>query len=104
MPLVSLLAACLLPGDDSVAPPKKQWFEPPVRLQADGKVIDHGAAWGHCGPTLHDMDGDGVDDLVVGDFGGKFTVYRNVGTAEKPEFGAGVLLQADRADAKVPVY
>jgi hypothetical protein len=100
----SLVFAIALAGDDAVAPPKQAWFAPPVRLNAGGKPIEHGAAWGHCGPTLHDMDGDGVDDLVVGDFSGNFTVYRNAGSAKAPEFTSGVLLKAGGADAHVPVY
>jgi hypothetical protein len=100
----SLVLALALPGDDTVAPPKREWFAPPVRIEADGKPIDHGAAWGHCGPTLHDLDGDGLADLVVGDFSGRFTVYKNVGTKLEPRFASGVLLKADGEQAHVPVY
>jgi hypothetical protein len=96
--------ALALIGDDSVAPPKKEWFAPPVRIEADGQPIDHGAAWGHCGPTLHDLDGDGIDDLVVGDFSGNFTVYRNAGTNKEPRFARGVPLSAGGVAAHVPVY
>jgi hypothetical protein len=103
--LVFVFALAITPlGDDTVAPPKQNWFAPPVRLNAGGQPIEHGEAWGHCGPTLRDMDGDGLPDLVVGDFSGKFTIYRNVGSANAPEFGSGVLLQAGGVDAHVPVY
>ena len=102
--VLDLALALLLAGDDTVAPPKKEWFEPPVRIEADGKPIDHGAAWGHCGPTLHDLDGDGLADLVVGDFSGRFTVYKNVGARQQPRFARGVLLKAGGEEAHVPVY
>ena len=31
----------------------------PVRLQADGQDIDTGENWGHSGPCVADVDGDG---------------------------------------------
>lgn len=50
-------------------------FEPPVRLMADGEVIDTGEAWGHSSPCVADLDGDGLDDLILGDFSGKTLYY-----------------------------
>ena len=100
---VALPAAGPPPGDDPPARLAADLAEP-VPLTADGKVIDHGAAWGHCGPTVFDVDGDGLADLVVGDFSGQFTVYRNVGSARQPRYAAGQLLRAGGEVAKVPVY
>src|SRR5262249_27404407 len=103
-----LLAAVALPADDPPAagPPPKLAADlaEPVPLFADGKIIDHGSAWGHCGPTFADVDGDGLPDLVVGDFSGTFTVYRNVGTVKQPKFAAGQPLMAGGEVAKVPIY
>ncbi|HEY8505271.1 MAG TPA: hypothetical protein VIL46_11860 [Gemmataceae bacterium] len=79
-------------------------FHKPVRLKAAGQVIDAGEAWGHCGPTLADVDGDGKRDLVVGDFSGKFRYYRNVGTDAKPEYAALEYLRAGGEVAQVPIY
>jgi hypothetical protein len=79
-------------------------FHAPTRLRAADGVIDSGAAWGHSGPWVEDVDGDGKRDLVVGDFSGLFRVYRNEGTNTKPSYQAAVNLQAGGADAKVPIY
>lgn len=87
-----------------VLTPPSDLFNPPVRLEADSKPIDHGAAWGHCGPTLADVDGDGKLDLVVGDFGGTFTLYKNVGTNTSPKYAAGRPILAADGPAKVWVY
>jgi hypothetical protein len=77
---------------------------PPVRLRAGGDFIDTGLAWGHSGPCFHDVDGDGLPDLVVGDFSGKFRFYKNVGTREEPRCAPGTFLQAGGVDAQVPIY
>ncbi len=106
-----LVAAPARAGDagGETAPDKpvrveKGLFHAPVRLEAAGGVIDHGPAWGHAGPWVVDVDGDGVKDLVVGDFSGFFTVYRNTGTDAKPVYAEGVKLKAGGVDAQVPIY
>jgi hypothetical protein len=67
-------------------------------------VIDSGESWGHSGPWVEDVDGDGLRDLVVGDFSGLFRLYRNDGTNQKPHYAAAVNLQGGGVDAKVPIY
>jgi hypothetical protein len=79
-------------------------FEPPTRLSAADGVIDSGASWGHSGPWVEDVDGDGRRELVVGDFSGLFRVYRNQGTNGQPRYAAAVDLQAGGVAAKVPIY
>ncbi len=79
-------------------------FHPPVRLAAADGIIDSGPAWGHCGPWVADVDGDGLRDLVVGDFSGLFRLYKNEGTDAKPRYAKAVNLQAGGVDAKVPIY
>jgi len=83
---------------------KNSVFQKPVRLKAAQSFIDSGPQWAHSGPCLHDVDGDGRRDLLVGDFSGEFHLYRNVGTDREPKFAAGELLMAGGAIAKVPIY
>jgi hypothetical protein len=97
--LVGALAAISrASGDES------EIFHKPVRLQADGVDIDTGEDWGHSGPAFADVDGDGVRDLVVGDFSGKFHFYKNIGTQAEPKFMAHGNLQAGDADAQVRIF
>jgi hypothetical protein len=83
---------------------EKDLFHPPVRLAAADGVIDSGPSWGHCGPWVADVDGDGVNDLIVGDFSGLFHFYRNTGTNQKPSYAKAVNIQAGGVDAQVPIY
>jgi hypothetical protein len=76
-------------------------FEPGVKLEADGKPVD--VEIGHAAPFYADMDGDGVKDLLVGQFGeGKLRIYRNVGSHSAPKFDDFTMFQAGGADATVP--
>lgn len=77
-------------------------LSPPQRLKAGGEWIDTGKEIAHAGPQLHDVDGDGLLDLVVGSFAGRFQLYRNVGTRTAPAFEARGHLQAGGVAAKVP--
>jgi hypothetical protein len=73
----------------------------PIRLTAGDSVIDTGEHIAHAGPLVCDHDGDGVADLLVGNFRGTIQVYRNAGTKTSPRLEAKGLLQADGADAHV---
>ena len=88
----ALLAACSAAAGE---------LREPFRVEAGGKAID--VEVGHAAPWLGDFDGDGVDDLLVGQFGeGKLRVYRNAGTNDAPRFDDFTWLQAGGEDAKVP--
>ena len=76
-------------------------LEAPVRLEAGGKPID--TAIGHAAPFVCDFDGDGVRDLLVGQFGeGLLWVYKNVGTNAQPKFAEGVKFKEGKPDGRVP--
>ena len=101
-------------------------LQPPVRILANGKPID--VTTGHAAPYVLDFDGDGVRDLLVGEFGngefpvdqlpakleegwktpdafanGRLRIYKNRGTDAEPRFEDFVFLQAGGADATVPI-
>ena len=79
-------------------------FEQPFRLKIKiGVFVDTGDDAGFAGPTLADIDGDGLQDLVVGQFSGLFRVYRNVGTEKKPVYAKHYFLKAGGELAGVPM-
>lgn len=74
---------------------------PPVRIEAAGKPID--TEVGHAGPFVGDFDGDGVNDLLVGQFGqGILRIYRNEGSNAAPRLSAGTIFKGDDKDGRVP--
>lgn len=76
-------------------------LKPPVRLEAAGKPID--TEIGHAAPFVCDFDGDGIKDLLVGQFGdGLLWIYRNEGTNSEPRLAAGVKFKEGKEDGRVP--
>lgn len=72
----------------------------PFALTANGKPIS--VDIGHAAPFIVDWDGDGKRDLLVGQFGGgSLRIYSNIGTQEKPRFGAFKMLQSGGKTASV---
>jgi hypothetical protein len=91
-----VLLALAVPAADPA-----QELLPPVRLEAAGKPIDTDV--GHAAPLYVDFDGDGVKDLLVGQFGGgTLWVYKNLGTNAQPKFAAGVKFKDGKKDGIVP--
>ncbi len=77
-----------------------QQFATPFRIEADGKPIDVDV--GHAAPYVTDFDGDGLRDLLVGQFGhGRCRIYKNIGTNDKPAFGAHTWFEAGGSVAEV---
>ena len=60
-------------------------LEAPFRAEAGGEAIDVDV--GFSAPCFADIDGDGLNDLLVGQFGeGRLRIYRNTGSATEPKF------------------
>jgi hypothetical protein len=74
-------------------------FRSPVQLQANGSLLDVGLM---AEPCVVDWDGDGINDLLVGQFSpGKVRFYPNSGTNANPVYTTYSFLQADGADIQV---
>ncbi len=89
-------------------------LENPFRLESDGKRID--VTTGHAAPYLIDFDGDGVRDLLVGEFGdgsmefqgtsysrGRLRLYRNIGSESDPQYDGFEWFMAGGEIAQVPI-
>ena len=88
----------LIPTENAALSPE---LAPPVRLEAAGKPIDTDI--GHAAPFVCDFDGDGLKDLLVGQFGeGILWIYRNEGTNSEPKLAAGVKFKDGKEDGRVP--
>lgn len=76
-------------------------LEAPVRIEAAGEAID--CEVGHAAPFVHDWNGDGVWDLLVGQMGqGRLRIFLNVGTPTEPRFEQPLTFKAGEADGTVP--
>ena len=92
-----ILAPLIMDGNVGLAPE----LEPPVRLEAAGKPIDTDT--GHAAPFVCDFDGDGVKDLLVGQFGqGILWIYHNEGTNSEPKLAARIKFKDGNEDGRVP--
>jgi hypothetical protein len=77
-----------------------QQFDKPFRIESGGQPID--VEIGHAAPYVVDFDGDGVRDLLVGQFGkGRCRIYKNVGTTHAPKFDGFVFFEAGGKVAEV---
>jgi hypothetical protein len=98
-----MLTSLLLAMAAQTAAPALPRLAAPFVVEAGGAPI--AAVTGHAAPFVLDFDGDGRQDLVVGEFGeagGRARVYLNVGTDGAPRFEEFTWLQAGGADAIVP--
>lgn len=92
-----LLTAALLGAPAAAA--RAADFEPPVRLMA-GDAAVRVESPGYACPCLADLDGDGKNELLVGQFRqGKIRVFRHEGGAK---FAPGKWLEVDGKTAEVP--
>jgi len=78
-------------------------FNEPQIMKAGGKVIEVESP-GYAAPCLADVDGDGIRDLLVGQYSeGKFGFYKGLKTEDGTlAFAAREWLKAGDEIAKVP--
>lgn len=70
-------------------------------VEAAGAPID--VDLGHAAPLFRDFDGDGLEDLLVGQFGdGLLRVYRNVGRRGAPAFDRFEWFQTQSGPGSIP--
>ena len=74
----------------------------PVPLEADGAPIDSGPSYAHSGPLFLDLDGDGIQELLVGNFKGTVEVFRRDARSASPAWKADGRLQIGGEDLTVP--
>lgn len=73
-------------------------FDPPVTIEANGAPINVGYG-GNASPFVFDWDGDGRQDLLLGQYDrGKIRFYPNTGANFDPVFDSFSYLQADGTD------
>ncbi len=97
-PLTSLMAQ----GETQRSPE----LQAPFMVRSGDHPID--VDTGHAAPFLADMNGDGLRDLLVGQFGrdetmGALRVYLNLGQKGQPKFEDFNYFQAGGATGKVPI-
>ena len=81
---------------------EKGELQPPIHLEAAGRPIDVERE-GHSAPFVGDFDGDGLPDLLVGQYHqGRLRIYRNTGSNEQPRFDSYTWFEAGGAIARVP--
>ena len=90
---------CLLPL--AAAPLGGDELAPPFLVEAGGRALD--VPGGTSAPFLHDLDGDGRLDLLVGQFAeGRLRVYPNVGEPGAPRFDAFRFVETEEGPLSVP--
>jgi hypothetical protein len=66
---------------------------------ADGSNLDVGV---RSSPIVHDVDGDGLADLISGTTGGEIFFYYNVGTSAEPLFDGPLAVESAGAPIDLP--
>jgi len=94
--LISLILLLSLTGMAAALPPS---FTSPHDIYCNGERIDVGTC---ASPCIADWDGDGLDDLLVGQWGlpgdGRIRLYPNASTNDSPVYTYFTYLQAGGVD------
>jgi hypothetical protein len=91
VPVLIVAAAAVLAVPD---------YQTPFRVSAEGDPIQLDI--GHANPLVVDWNGDGLKDLIVGQYsGGKLRYYQNEDSNDSPMFGYYTYMQADGVDIAV---
>jgi len=75
-------------------------FQTPFKVEANSSPIY--LSDDHANPLITDWNGDGLKDLIVGQFTyGRLRYYQNIGTNSSPVFGSYSYMQADGSTISV---
>ena len=86
-------------ADEKSSDPSVAEFDDPFQLKAGSEFIRVESP-GYAAPCLADMNGDGLKDLIVGQFNdGKMKVYLSQGDGK---FSEGQWLEVDGKPAEIP--
>ncbi len=89
--LFLVLSVCLAAAADTPD------YQPPFNVMANGVQIE--LSIGHANPLITDWNGDGLKDLILGQYSsGKLRYYENNDSNDSPMFGNYTFMQADGAD------
>ena len=89
------------PTTQTIIPNLSPDLQQPFKVMAGKDPID--VEIGHAAPFFADITGDGVKDLLVGQFGeGKLRIYKSIGTKTDPKFDKYEWFKAGAEVGKVP--
>ena len=64
-------------------------FEAPIRLTVNDLPLNHDNEVMYISPTVHDVDGDGKPELIIGDVTGALGIHRNENGSRDDQSASG---------------